>query len=78
MNLFHLDVRSDHAEGSRVKTWLVIARDAAEARALVPQGQTVVAVAVQTPCKPGRPRILGWMGSPAPAPAAVRRRTGAD
>jgi len=73
MNLFHLDARPEGAKGGRRKTWLVVASSAAEAAALVPAGHVVVSVEVQSPCKPGPPRVIGWMGPPPPLPTAVRR-----
>lgn len=73
MNLFHLEVQATDAQGPGAKTWLVIARNAAEAAALLPEGQTVVSVETQAPCRPSPARIVGWMGSPPPLPSAVRR-----
>jgi hypothetical protein len=76
MNLFHLNARAEHPEERRSKTWLVVARSAGEAMALVPAGLVVVSVEVHSPCKPGPARLVGWMGPPPPLPAAVKRPAG--
>lgn len=73
MKLFHLDVQADRPEGSGVRTWLVIARNAAEAVTLVPEGQKVISVSAQAPCGPSPARVVGWMGPPPPLPGAVSR-----
>jgi hypothetical protein len=73
MNLFHLNSRPKHPEDRRPKTWLVVARSASEAVALVPADHVVDSVEIQSPCKPGPARLVGWMGPPTPVPTAVRR-----
>jgi hypothetical protein len=73
MNLFHLNARTQSQEGPITKTWLVVANSLPEAVSLVPRGHVLVSVEVHSPCKPGRARLLGWMGPPPSLGAAVSR-----